>query len=422
MDLALDNFRFVISHSAYLWPYIIGCVLIGFWLGHATFYRWAKQWSYQVAEKKRIQNQLTGSQMNSILGGSAEKKAEPEEDEFIKEPEIVEDEVEDEEIAEPEEEPQPSVVEADCDDEPIEEEEQVVAEEEPDEDVEEEAELVAASATVADHHEVPSVDADGDDASSTPMHYEEKLGIHVYVDKPADADYLTVLEGINSSTEARLNRGGIYKVEQLAAVEEGRRSFFERKFRIYQPHWEDWFSNLSSREGADLKIESNSESSLVSVSSVQEEEVRSESEIRKEVPQVAYSEVEENHIVSVSSDYDFDYHGGDVDISCPAVYNIFVDSEGNLATDAAPVLDEASQAIYEAPSHATVMVEGHSQEDGSTEYNRLLSLAWAQNVADGLTERGINRDMMKVVGLGASGSTLPPDPDEYRWVSIQVQD
>jgi outer membrane protein OmpA-like peptidoglycan-associated protein len=73
-----------------------------------------------------------------------------------------------------------------------------------------------------------------------------------------------------------------------------------------------------------------------------------------------------------------------------------------------PYIDRISELLKAEPKLA-VRVEGHTDAQGSDAYNKELSRKRAEYVAEQLTERGVGRDRLSVVGKGKS-EPLSSDP------------
>ena len=81
-----------------------------------------------------------------------------------------------------------------------------------------------------------------------------------------------------------------------------------------------------------------------------------------------------------------------------------------------PILDRAAAAARAAPQSA-VAVEGYADPTGSPQANQILSRLRAQNVAEALVQRGIERRRIRVRPKGAVGG----DPGtESRRVEIVI--
>ncbi|WP_456341880.1 OmpA family protein [Thermovibrio sp.] len=66
------------------------------------------------------------------------------------------------------------------------------------------------------------------------------------------------------------------------------------------------------------------------------------------------------------------------------------------------------------------MVEGHTDNTGSAEYNLKLSKKRAQAVANYLIAKGVPADRIEVVGYGESRPKYPNTTEEKRKVEIKL--
>lgn len=79
----------------------------------------------------------------------------------------------------------------------------------------------------------------------------------------------------------------------------------------------------------------------------------------------------------------------------------FEESGTAFRNSAYPVLDRLI-SLADACRDSTILITGHSDASGDETWNRQLSLARAQAVADHFASRGIARDRMVVAGAGSS--------------------
>jgi outer membrane protein OmpA-like peptidoglycan-associated protein len=78
---------------------------------------------------------------------------------------------------------------------------------------------------------------------------------------------------------------------------------------------------------------------------------------------------------------------------------LFETSKATLKPGAANQMDRIAQFMQENPG-TKVIVEGHTDNTGSEEYNEELSQRRAQAVADALAERGVDPSRVQAVGRG----------------------
>ena len=79
----------------------------------------------------------------------------------------------------------------------------------------------------------------------------------------------------------------------------------------------------------------------------------------------------------------------------------FAESGTEMRTSAYPVLDRIV-ALADACRKSTISITGHTDASGDESWNRQLSLARAQVVAEHLAERGIDADRLIVAGVGSA--------------------
>lgn len=91
----------------------------------------------------------------------------------------------------------------------------------------------------------------------------------------------------------------------------------------------------------------------------------------------------------------------------------------NFAFDSSKVrpdanhIDELVKALQEQPN-ADIYIEGHTDNIGSEEYNKKLSLRRANAVAEELKKRGISAERIHVSGAGFSKPIASNDTQEGR--------
>ena len=91
-----------------------------------------------------------------------------------------------------------------------------------------------------------------------------------------------------------------------------------------------------------------------------------------------------------------------------------------LKPEAIKVLDEVVGYIENTP-YEKVIVEGHTDNTGSAEYNLKLSKKRAQAVANYLIAKGIPADRIEVVGYGESRPKYPNTTEENRAKNRRVE-
>lgn len=103
-------------------------------------------------------------------------------------------------------------------------------------------------------------------------------------------------------------------------------------------------------------------------------------------------------------------------ISCggPVLNNIlFQFDQANLSPQAVLITNEVVGLMNQYATD-TVLVEGHTCDTGSAEYNLALGLRRAQAVADYLVEQGIDRSRVGVKSYGETQPAVPNDTEQNR--------
>jgi OOP family OmpA-OmpF porin len=75
--------------------------------------------------------------------------------------------------------------------------------------------------------------------------------------------------------------------------------------------------------------------------------------------------------------------------------------ESNIRSESIALIEEAAAKLKEY-GNLGVVIEGHTDSQGSLEYNQKLSLRRAQAVSDYLVRLGIDRRRMVVIGKGSA--------------------
>jgi len=91
-----------------------------------------------------------------------------------------------------------------------------------------------------------------------------------------------------------------------------------------------------------------------------------------------------------------------------------------LKPEAKRVLDEVASYIVNTP-YQKVVVEGHTDDVGSEDYNLKLSKQRARSVADYLIAKGVAPNRVEVVGYGESRPKYPNTTDENRAKNRRVE-
>ena len=92
-----------------------------------------------------------------------------------------------------------------------------------------------------------------------------------------------------------------------------------------------------------------------------------------------------------------------------------------LGYGAEPVLQAIAEDVRASRLTGTVVVEGHTDDVGSDEFNLALSRARAQTVADWLVDVGrLDGSRIQVRGLGERSPAEPNDSDAHRRANRRV--
>ena len=101
-----------------------------------------------------------------------------------------------------------------------------------------------------------------------------------------------------------------------------------------------------------------------------------------------------------------------------AVY--FRQSSATIRTSSYPILDRLAEYAYECRD-SRIAIRGHSDASGSESWNRQISLARAQAVADYLVDRGIPAEQLVVEGFGSSYPVTDNDSAQGRERNRRVE-
>jgi len=91
-----------------------------------------------------------------------------------------------------------------------------------------------------------------------------------------------------------------------------------------------------------------------------------------------------------------------------------------LKPEAKKVLDEVASYVVNTP-YQKVVVEGHTDDVGSEDYNLKLSRQRARSVADYLIAKGVDPEKVEVVGYGESKPKYPNTTEENRAKNRRVE-
>jgi outer membrane protein OmpA-like peptidoglycan-associated protein len=94
--------------------------------------------------------------------------------------------------------------------------------------------------------------------------------------------------------------------------------------------------------------------------------------------------------------------------------------KANVRSDSVPILREAASTLKENPA-ISVIVEGHTDSQGTEEYNQKLSVRRAQAVKDYLETLGVAASRMTVRGKGESQPVASNDTEDGRAENRRVE-
>jgi OOP family OmpA-OmpF porin len=90
-----------------------------------------------------------------------------------------------------------------------------------------------------------------------------------------------------------------------------------------------------------------------------------------------------------------------------------------MPAGAKPVLDDIAEKLKANPEFKLVMITGHTDRIGSTEYNQKLSEKRATDVKDYLVSQGVDASRLQVVGKGESEPVAACDGVKSRKALIE---
>ncbi len=98
----------------------------------------------------------------------------------------------------------------------------------------------------------------------------------------------------------------------------------------------------------------------------------------------------------------------------------FASGQARLKTETAGEIGKLVQFLQQYPRHR-IRVEGHTDNRGSAEFNRKLSLQRAESVARALAEAGVNRQRIETVGYGEERPIASNQTAEGRSANRRVE-
>lgn len=99
---------------------------------------------------------------------------------------------------------------------------------------------------------------------------------------------------------------------------------------------------------------------------------------------------------------------------------LFQTGSAAIAEDFIPVLN-LGIAVMSLNPQVTMVVEGHTDSQGSDQANQQLSIERAQAVVDYLVAAGIDPDRLEPIGLGESQPVAPNDTAEGRQINRRIE-
>lgn len=89
--------------------------------------------------------------------------------------------------------------------------------------------------------------------------------------------------------------------------------------------------------------------------------------------------------------------------------------------DMLPLLDQVSLLLQELPDSATVLIEGHADNEGTATYKRALSMLRAKAVRSYLIERGVSASRLQTRAFGSEWPASTRSTEEGRRLNRRVE-
>jgi OmpA-OmpF porin, OOP family len=96
-------------------------------------------------------------------------------------------------------------------------------------------------------------------------------------------------------------------------------------------------------------------------------------------------------------------------------------NKSSVRPESDSLLTEVAKVMNDHPELKRVLVEGHTDNVGPSEYNKKLSSQRAQSVVDWLAAHGVSRDRLTAVGMGKESPMVPNDSDVNRALNRRVE-
>jgi outer membrane protein OmpA-like peptidoglycan-associated protein len=93
----------------------------------------------------------------------------------------------------------------------------------------------------------------------------------------------------------------------------------------------------------------------------------------------------------------------------------------DLKPDAQSVLAQVLSGVIDKHPNSKLVIEGHTDNVGTTEHNQVLSVNRAQSVATWLEHHGVAASRISVIGWGKTRPRYPNDTDEHRHRNRRVE-
>ena len=103
-----------------------------------------------------------------------------------------------------------------------------------------------------------------------------------------------------------------------------------------------------------------------------------------------------------------------------ALYINFDFDKANIRPDSQPIIDEVSK-LLKSDAGLKLIIEGHTDNAGTPQYNRTLSEARAKSVVTALTSRGVESGRLTPRGYGQERPIADNATDEGRAKNRRVE-
>jgi outer membrane protein OmpA-like peptidoglycan-associated protein len=99
---------------------------------------------------------------------------------------------------------------------------------------------------------------------------------------------------------------------------------------------------------------------------------------------------------------------------------VFASGTDTVLEESIPILRAVADALRASPWVRKIRIEGHTDNQGSTQSNNALSVRRAQSVMRWLSEDGIDPGRMEAVGYGPSRPVTGNDTEQGRAANRRV--